>query len=87
MELRLEAALPGGAAGGAQDPEVAGGGGWTVCWAARVAFSDDAARAAALQRLCERREQLQVGRWCVARVCVTHARTCMGRGKLRARPR
>ncbi|GLC56261.1 hypothetical protein PLESTB_001085700 [Pleodorina starrii] len=53
LELRLLAALNAG--GGLSE---GGSGGWLCCWAAPVVFSDDAARAATLQRLCARRDEL-----------------------------
>ncbi len=53
MELRLLAALNvgGGLSLGASDS-------WLCCWTAPVVFSDDAARAATLQRLGARRDEL-----------------------------
>ncbi|EFJ52379.1 hypothetical protein VOLCADRAFT_86759 [Volvox carteri f. nagariensis] len=53
LELRLLAALNvgGGVSAG-------GNGGWVCCWAGSVVFSDDAARAATLQRLCAARDEL-----------------------------
>ncbi|GIL94923.1 hypothetical protein Vretimale_1033 [Volvox reticuliferus] len=53
LELRLLAALDIGC--GVSSGE---NGGWLCCWTAPVVFSDDAARAATLQRLCSRRDGL-----------------------------
>ncbi|GLI61005.1 hypothetical protein VaNZ11_003267, partial [Volvox africanus] len=53
LELRLLAALDVGC--GVSSGE---SGGWLCCWTAPVVFSDDAARAATLQRLCSRRDGL-----------------------------
>ncbi|KXZ46758.1 hypothetical protein GPECTOR_41g723 [Gonium pectorale] len=53
LELRLFAALQSGGGPATSGPDV-----WQACWSAPVVFSDDAARAASLQRLCARRQEL-----------------------------
>eukprot|EP00198_Chlamydomonas_reinhardtii_P012225 XP_001701562.1 predicted protein [Chlamydomonas reinhardtii] len=64
LELRLEVALRadgGGPTAGDAEAEADGeeaGGAWLRCWSAAVVFSDDAARAATLQRLGARRDEL-----------------------------
>ncbi|KAG2443092.1 hypothetical protein HYH02_009506 [Chlamydomonas schloesseri] len=65
MELRLEVALRADGSGptaGDAEPDAGGvdegSGAWLRCWSAAVVFSDDAARAATLQRLSARRDEL-----------------------------